>query len=410
MKPGTPGFNGARLREAREARGLPAIALADLIGVTRAAVSQYENSVQTPRPEVMEKIARTLQLPQEYFRRPISRIERGAIFYRSMSAATKAARARAECRYSWLREIVTYLREFVQFPPMNIPDFNLPDDPVRISYNQIEELATQSRQFWKIGEGPIGNVVRLLENNGIVVVRDELGAETLDAFSEFNAEDGTPYIILGSDKAVAVRSRFDAAHELGHLILHRNINKNRLSRPTDHQLIETQAHRFAGAFLLPGQAFASEFYSANLDALRILKPKWKVSIAMMVKRAEDLEFISSEQAKRLWINYSRRRWRAKEPLDGELEVEQPRLLVRAFELLLNEGIQTCEQILSHLPLNPNDIEALATLSGQLTKTSADEPSVRVLDLTGRTRQKSQHQIDKPGQVIQFAARKPHPTG
>lgn len=408
MKTGTPGFIGARLREAREARGLPAIALADLIGVTRAAVSQYENNAQTPRPDIMERIAATLHLPHEYFRRPMRQSEKGAIFYRSMSAATKAARTRAESRYSWLREIVIYLREFVQFPSVNIPDCIFPDDPIRISYDQIEELARKTRHFWNLGEGPISNVVRLIENNGVIVARDELGAETLDAFSEFNAEDGMPYIILGSDKAVAVRSRFDAAHELGHLILHRNINKNRLSRPTDHQLIETQAHRFAGAFLLPEQAFASEFYSANLDALRILKPRWRVSIAMMIKRAEDLEFISSEQVKRLWINYSRRRWRGKEPLDDELEVEKPRLLVRAFELLFNEGIQTCEQILSHLPLNPNDIEGLAALSGHLTRISADEPSVRVLDLTGRTRHKSQYQIDRPGQVIQFTGRKPLP--
>lgn len=408
MKPGTPGFIGARLREAREARGLPAIGLADLIGVSRAAVSQYENGIQSPRPEVMERITKTLRLPDVYFRLPMGKTDVGAIFYRSMSAATKSARIRAERRYFWLKAIVGYLREFVQLPAVNFPDFDLSIDPVRISDNQIEELAIQTRRFWNIGDGPINNVVWLLENNGAIVARDELGAETLDAFSEFCVGDGVPYVVLGSDKAVAARSRFDAAHELGHIILHRKINKTHLSRKSDHHLIEEQAHRFAGAFLVPAQAFASEFYSATLDALKILKAKWRVSIAMMIKRAENLNFISPQQVRRLWISYSRRRWRTKEPLDDELEIEQPRVLRRAFELLINEKIQTREQILSHLPFAPHDIEILAGIPGFLSRVSDDDgPSVCVLKEGARKRVSNQHAAETSGQIIEFPGGKRH---
>jgi predicted transcriptional regulator len=58
MKPGTPGFVGARLKEAREARFLSAIALADLVGVSRQAISLYENGAKTPGPEVMQSCNR----------------------------------------------------------------------------------------------------------------------------------------------------------------------------------------------------------------------------------------------------------------------------------------------------------------------------------------------------------------
>lgn len=379
MKPGTSGFIGARLREAREARGLTAISLADIVGVSRQAVSQYESEKQSPRPEVMERIASTLKLPVPYFRTPIN-IQRGYIFYRSMSSATKAARTRAENRYLWLRIIDSFLRKYVQFPKTNFPHFDLPKDPHRITEEMIEELAVETRRFWNINDGPIKNMVLLLENNGCIIARDELGAETLDAFSDITSDSCIPYIILGSDKGVSVRSRFDAAHEMAHKILHQNIDNSLLTRKTEYNLIEKQAHRFAGAFLLPSGSFANDFYSANLDALSQLKPKWNVAISMMLKRAEDLNFISSEQARFLWMNMSRRGWKTKEPFDDKIEVEQPKLLRNAIELLVSEGVQTREDILLQIPLAPHDIESITSLApGYLTQTSQDEnPKVTIL--------------------------------
>lgn len=405
MKPGTPGFIGARLREAREARYLSAIALADLIGVSRQAISLYENGIQTPRPDVMEAIIKVLKLPDQFFRQPIMESDSDeAIFFRSMSAATKNARNRAKRRYSWMRNIVSYLREFVQFPRVNLPALIVPDDPGRISDDEIEDYAVKARRFWNIGDGPIDNLVWLLENNGVIIARDELGADTLDSLSEFRKQDDTPYIVLGSDKAVAVRSRFDAAHELGHLILHRNVKKTVLAKTPEFRLMESQAHRFGAAFLIPEGSFANDFYSVNLDVLARLKAKWKISIAMMIKRAADLDFASSEQQERLWVNYSRRRWRGREPLDDELQIEQPKFLPRAFEVLINEKIQTREQILSRLPYDANDIENLVGLeSGYLGQPQPiPEPSVYILEeARKKIKDKSRRSESSGTRVIQF---------
>jgi Zn-dependent peptidase ImmA (M78 family)/transcriptional regulator with XRE-family HTH domain len=373
MKTGTPGFISARLKEGREARGLPAIALADLIGVSRSAVSQYENGEQSPRPEIMEKIAHVLNLPVSYFRYEPKYPETGAIFCRSLSALTKIARTRAERRYDWLREIVGYLREFVVFPTINLPNLNLPRDPTAIRRDEIEEIAAQTRSFWRLGDGPIKNVVTLLETNGIVVANDELGADTLDAFSDAKGMGNTPFVILGTDKAVGVRSRLDAAHELGHLILHPNIDRRRITNKIEHSLIERQAFQFAGAFLFPAKAFGREFYTATLDSLKILKPRWKVSIAMMIKRANDLDFITSEQAQKLWINYGKRGWKIKEPLDDQIQIEQPTLLRLAFEMIINDRLQTRDDVFVRLPYPACDIEALASLSPGLLSDIATRP-------------------------------------
>src|SRR5262245_3375022 len=124
MKVGTPGFVGERLKEAREARFLSAIALADLVGVSRQAISLYENGVKTPSPDVMHSLAQVLNLPEIFFCRLLGEADRdNAVFWRSMSAATKTARTRAKMRYRWIRNIVSYLREFIAFPVVNLPKF-----------------------------------------------------------------------------------------------------------------------------------------------------------------------------------------------------------------------------------------------------------------------------------------------
>jgi Zn-dependent peptidase ImmA (M78 family)/DNA-binding XRE family transcriptional regulator len=385
MKKGTPDFIGARLKEAREARKLTAISLAELVGITRQAISQYENDLQSPRPDVLAKISAILGLPEKYFRTTLTISEHSAIFYRSMSAATKAVRLRGERRFLWLKMIVSYLEQFVQFPPLHYPEFGLTGDPNLISMEQVEELAAQARRFWNLGDNPIQNMTLLLEANGALVVREEFDARTLDAFSEFRQDD-RPYVFLGADKDSSVRSRFDAAHETAHALLHSKVLQSQVNKPSEFKLIEEQANRFAGAFLLPAAPFADDFYTANLDLLKSLKPKWKTSIATMIKRAQDLDLISEVQARLLWINLSRRGWRTEEPYDDELDIEKPTILRRAVELLISNEIQNREDILSRIPLSPRDIEGLTGLEPGYLSPQGEviRPHIHILDNRQRT--------------------------
>jgi Zn-dependent peptidase ImmA (M78 family)/transcriptional regulator with XRE-family HTH domain len=404
LKTGTPGFIGARLREARLARGLTAISLADQLGVTRSAVSHYERGEQSPRPEVMRRIEAVLDLPAQFFWRVPAKERKRILFWRSISAATKTARVRAQSRYIWLEEIVRYLREYVNFPPVNFPNFNPPKKPTRISAEMIEELAADTRRFWKLGNGAISNVVWLLENNGAVITRTKLEANTLDAFSEWHAAENAPYFILGADKQVAARSRFDVAHELGHMILHRHIDGPCVAHTADHTLIERQADRFAGAFLLPEDSFSSDVFLPSLDTFQALKPKWGVSIQLMLHRAYDIDLISDKQARRMWINCARRGWRKREPLDDRLPVEEPRLLRRAFEILIGERVQTRAQVLSALPYNVSDIEELAGLpEGYLTERPA---AVSLKDYVSKERASDDppHAQREQGGVLAFRSK------
>lgn len=360
MSVGTPGFAPARLREAREARGLTAVSLAECVGVTPQAVSRYEHAETTtsPSPAVLSAIAGVLNFPETFFTMPVRASAPRTVFYRSMSSATKRARTSSQWKLEWLRDMGAYLEGFVSFPEPNLPDLRLPADPLLISDDDIENAAEDARRFWMMGEAPIGNVITLLENQGIVVARHELGAESLDSLSVFDGEDGRPYIILGTDKGTAVRWRFDAAHELGHLLLHRHVDGRDLARPEGFKRIEEQAHRFAAAFLLPLSPFADEAFAADLDVFRMMKPKWKVSIALMIIRARHAGLVKEESEKRLWINLSRRGWRREEPYDADMPAEEPRLLRRAVELILANGAQTADDMAARLQLGTSDIEGL----------------------------------------------------
>lgn len=373
MRLGTIGFQGQRLTEAREALGMTSTALADLINVSATTISQYEHNKTSPSIETMEKLSLALNQPRDFFLRTASPLSDDPLFWRSMAAATKSARLRGTRRFTWFREIVGYLDRFMNLPALNLPLLNIPDDVFSLTGDDIEQYALELREFWGLGEDPIADLVLTMENNGILVTRATLDAETLDAFSQYSSSDGRAYIFLGSDKGSAVRSRLDAAHELAHLLLHKNVKQSDINSKHRYKIIESQAFRFASALLLPASSFLRDLWAPSLDAFLSLKQRWRVSSGVMIKRCQELEIMDDDETKRMWINYTRRGYRKKEPFDDAIKVETPRLVRRGFELLVNEGVKTKDQIQLDLPFAPHIMEELAGLvKGFLTGRTLDD--------------------------------------
>lgn len=372
MRQGIPGFVAERLLEAREARDMTQITLAELIGKSSSAsISRWERGDQTPEPEAMQAVAHALNLPHAYFLRPMPQHGNGPLFYRSMAAATKAARNKARARLRWAQEISLVLQGYVDLPVCNVPDFVSGRDFRTLEDNEIERFAIECRSHWKLGDGPISDVHLLMENHGIVIIHDEVGSGHMDGLSSWSDADGRAYIYVAIDKPSAVRARFNVAHELGHLVLHRQINQTKLAKAEDFKEIERQANLFAGAFLLPAKSFTAELPTASLNGFLSLKERWKVSIGAMIHRCAALGLIEDDYAIRVWKHYSSRGWRTQEPLDERLATERPRLLGRSITVLAEEGGWTVQQILSELPFAPSDIERLVSLprylSGHLAK-------------------------------------------
>lgn len=399
MRSGVPGFSPQRLVEARAARGLTQVALADLSGRTSSSISRWEAGDQLPEIDALQAVARGLNLPVSFFLNPQAEHGPAPMFARSMAAATKSVRSRVEARLRWAQDISLFVQQYVDLPEPVVPQLGASDFR-EIRDADIERMAMACRDAWELGLGPISDVLLAMENAGVVVVKERIDAGTMDGLSNWSVADGRPYVFLATDKQTCVRSRLDAAHELGHLVLHGGLTERALYDAAAFKEIERQAFYFAGAFLLPAESFGAEVWSPSLAAFVSLKERWKASVGAMIMRCANLEIISEEYKQRLFKHYSAKGWRKHEPLDGEgqLPIEQPRLLSRSVRLLCDERIYTKPDLLAAVHLPANDVESLCGLP---TGFMANDGAITPLRLKESVVQTSYSTAD----VIQFPGKK-----
>lgn len=233
-------------------------------------------------------------------------------------------------------------------------------DPDQITNADIEEAADECRELWGLGRRAIPDMAMAIEGAGVILVREETGVATIERLSAWSQVLNRPLVLLSADKQNGFRSRFDLAHELGHLILHKGIERS--TDPVRHKIMEDQAHRFAGAFLLPAETFAAEVRSpVTLGSLLLLKQRWGVSVAAMVMRLWALKVIDDD-AKSLLFKRRSARWGVKaEPGDDGRTPEQTRLLRRTIELLASSGVLPVNAVSAYIGLSDTDIEMLTGL-------------------------------------------------
>ena len=355
------GFVGYRLQEARRSRGVIASELAGMAQVSVQSLSKYENGHQVPRHDTVEKIAGILGFPKAYFFRAQRFTDTRPVFWRSKLTAQAVDLDRAAVRLEWMKEIVDYLADFFDFPALNLVDLHVPSDPLSITSQFIEEVANLVRQEWGVRRGPLPDVIQKIEASGILVSRIHVKAEKVDAFSQWSDKFHVPFMVLSRDKASAARQRFDALHELAHILLHRGVTDLHLRNRASYKILERQADTFASYMLLPEVDFLEELYAPTLDGMLSLKERWGVSVAAMIMRLSGLEILDDLQTKRMWMNYARRGWRKGEPFDGKTDKEEPYLIRRSFEMLLGAKVQSVADIISALPFPVEDLEEIADL-------------------------------------------------
>lgn len=353
-------FNPARLEQARLSRGLNKTELGKLIGVSQQMVSKYESGKSIPSEPVFTLLTEKLNFPLGFFFKPVKeKNEERTVFYRKQSSATLKQRDSRSVRNDWVEEIIDYLEQIIKFPDVNLPYFEKKPKGVAWEPEEIEQLAMKVREFWGLGLGPISNMVMLLEQNGVIVCQQHTSSNTIDGYS-FN--DERPIIILISNGKSAVRSRFSAAHELGHLLMHAGVyNNDDLVFKSIHEQTELEANQFASAFLMPIDSFGQEVYSSSLAHFKMLKSRWLVSIQAMITRCGNLEIFTEHQVLYLRKQISRYKMRIQEPLDDEIEMEEPVLLKQAMDLIIDNKVKTPITILNDLNLSSDDIEEICNL-------------------------------------------------
>lgn len=358
MTKGINDLQPARLEQALAARGLTKGQLASLVGVAASTVTKWCKGDQSPEADTFDRLASVLNVQSEWLTRPMLKSISPPL-YRSNASALKAARAKLEARTEWGQEVTYLLSDYVDFPKLNLPERSF-QDPEEISDADIEAAAEECRALWQLGRGPIQNLALAAESAGVILIREETEISAIEGLSTWTEELRRPIVLLSADKANGFRSRFDLAHEIGHLILHKHIPK--ADERDRYNQMEKQAHRFAGAFLLPAETFSNEVrIPANLDNLLILKQRWGASVAAMMMRLHALGLLNDEEKLVLFKRRSAR-WGSKaEPGDDKWVPELPRLLRRTIELLVNENIFPVETLPRYLGLSPQDIVNLCGL-------------------------------------------------
>lgn len=153
------------------------------------------------------------------------------------------------------------------------------------------EAAKEIRRMYNIqDEEPIYDILSLVEDAGIKLYLHDFNFQKTFGLS-VNKEDGGPAIIVNNNESISVeRKIFTIAHELGHLILHRNSFDGEVSE--ENEIEEKQANDFAAELLMPEKAFEKQWELHSgiswVEAVLQIKQYFRVSYKTVLSRLNSL--------------------------------------------------------------------------------------------------------------------------
>jgi Zn-dependent peptidase ImmA (M78 family)/DNA-binding XRE family transcriptional regulator len=332
-------FNPERLTIARRRRGLSKTELAQLAGVTSRVLTDHEGGKKVPGPDTIAKFSAVLNFPIEFFSGGrIELMDEENVSFRSLKSMTAWQRDSALAACSIALELNEWIEKRFSLPAPDLPAF---DDATP------EEAAVELRAHWGLGLLPVKNMIHLLESRGVRVFSLSEKSREVDAFSFWKA--GKPFCFLNTMKS-AEHSRFDAAHELGHLVLHRHAAPNGRGA-------EREADAFASAFLMPRETVRAHVkVGATRPELIAVKHRWRVSLAALANRSHRVGLLSDWHYRGLCIEMGQRGDRTTEPRPMATR-ETSQVLAKVFTALRDDGI-TRSAVASELAIERSELDSL----------------------------------------------------
>ncbi len=304
----SPNNFSSRLKSARQLRGLSLRQLCDRLDnkISRQAISQYENGRMKPSGENLLLICEVLDISPEYFNRPT--IDLLEIEFRKLKKLSVKEQQQIEA------QAADFFARFLELEELLGAEVHFERPILKkgiLTYEEVEDAAQKVREFWKLGEDPIPNVVELLEEKGLKVC--EIKAN--DAFSGMAAKTGSGHyvMVLNTHKEIeTVRKRFTALHELGHIILD-------FASEVEENQKEKFCHYFAGAMLFPKSRIEKELggfrRNIHFGELLAIKEQYGISMQALLYRLRQLGIITEHQYRMQMKMIIQRGWKKKEPGD-----------------------------------------------------------------------------------------------
>lgn len=331
-------FTASRLAVARKRRALTLTNLADLTGFSTRSLSAFENGHKQPSEDTVRLLAETLGVRPHFLQDDdIDEIPVDLVSFRAISKMTARQRDSA----LGTGRIAILLNDWIE------SRFNLPKaDVPTLTERDPEAAAEEVRARWGLGERPIANMLHLLEAHGIRVYSLTGENSHLDAYSLYWRTQ--PFIFLSTTKS-GERGRFDAAHELGHLVLH---GEHRVP----HALgAEQEANRFAAAFLMPrSSVLAAGLRYATVTRILHAKKTWNVAAMALTHRLNELDLLTEWGYRSCCVQLSRMGYRRGEP--AGIQRESSQLLGKVFKALREDGVRTA-RISEDLGISPNELRS-----------------------------------------------------
>jgi len=305
-------INTEMIKLARESRGINQAELAEKIGILPSHLSKIESDEVGISDEQLEGIAVATKYPSSFF------YQDGRIMPENL-----AFRKRLKVPQKVLTPItgkINIIRKHAQFftSSLNIASTDVPS--IRITESVTpDKAAIKLRQKWNVAEPIIPSVVKVLEDNGVLIASFDFGTERVD--SRTIITDANFPLICYNHSLLGDRQRFSLAFELGQLVMHTN---------TDVALersISSEANLFAAEFLMPAKEIVKDFNDGvSIALLAELKKKWKVSMISLLYRADDLGLLTENQKRYLIEQFNKLGIRRREPPELDVPLETPKLM------------------------------------------------------------------------------------
>jgi Zn-dependent peptidase ImmA (M78 family)/DNA-binding XRE family transcriptional regulator len=340
-------FQHSRLTLLREREGLTKEQFAQRCGVSRRTVTEWESGrVENPPTHL---IASLFGIEEDFFfGEELDEIKQESVSFRALSTMTAKQTRQVLSSARISLRFLEWIEQHYNTAPLDLPVLDTLVPQVSNSDPSPQEASELLRSYWSLGDGPVRNMLTLLERHGVRVFALPPGEREVDAFSFWRG--GQALIFLNLDKS-AERMRFDLAHELGHLFMHKGIPTAR------DKIYEHEANAFASAFLLPWDGLLSHA-NTSTRALRLsdvytLKLSWRVSALAMVRRLRDMGLINDWQYRTWVVDLSKKGFRRGEP-DG-IRQEMSLFLRETIECAKGDGY-SLRRIAAELKLPIRDLE------------------------------------------------------
>ncbi len=297
--------------------GLTKTELAQRVGVTVRTIQAFEaDGAPLDRSPALTEV---LGYREAFFLRPaLQALDGEQARFRARRRATAAQRGAARADGAIAIELYEWVAERFRLPEANLLD--LDGEPA-------ERAAAALRSAWGRGVEPLPNLVQLAEANGVRILSLPGRSALVDAFSLWR--DGHPYVFLSMMKSTE-RSRFDLAHEIGHLVLHSRGH-------ADGVEAEREADRFAAAFLVPAESLLPRAgREPAVPQILRLRSHYGVSAFAMTHRLHAVGRLSDWAYRQNCVHLAQRGYRTGEP--GGLERERSRIFTVALESLRSRGV------------------------------------------------------------------------